>query len=141
MLWRRQDLSSFLCWLKQRILLPSREAAPVVSHSGVLCLPLCKTFPNLTTESPVERELSQGGQANLSHSPSSLLSFLSAQLLRAALPREGQDLGSCRDCLSSALPVTPCLPLPCSHCPPHQLAHRARKTEECSRRSMALGLD
>lgn len=141
MLWRRQDLSSFLCWLKQGILLPSREAAPVVSHSGVLCLPLCKTFPNLTTESPVERELSQGGQANLSHSPSSLLSFLFAQLLRAALPREGQDLGSCRDCLSSALPVTPCLPLPCSHCPPHQLAHRARKTEECSRRSMALGLD
>lgn len=89
----------------------------------------------------MEKELSQGGQTSFSHSPSSLLPFLSPQLLTAALPGEGKDLGGCRDCLSSGLPVTPFLPLLCNHYALHPLAHRERKTEGCSSRPMGLGLD
>lgn len=88
------------------------------------------------------REGAEPGRPNkLQPSSNSLLPFLSPQLLTAALPREGKDLGGCRDCLSFALPVTSCLPLSCSHHAPHQPAYRKRKTEECSRRSMRLGLD
>lgn len=108
MVWRRQDLSSFLCQLMQRGCLCSWPRCGSVPS-------LCKAFPSSHMESPVERELSQGAQTNFSHSPSSLLPFLSPQLLTAALPGEGEDLG-CRDCLSG-LPVTPCLLLPCNPTP------------------------
>lgn len=107
MVWKSEGLSSFLCWFMQRTLLPSREAVPVAAHSMVLCLSLCKAFPSPHMESPVERELSQGGQTNFSHSPSSLLPFLSPQLLTAALPREGKDLSGCRDYFSPACDALP----------------------------------
>lgn len=128
MIWRRQDLSSFLCQLIQRILLPSREAAPVAGHSVVLC----KAFPSSHTVSPGEREPSQRGQTNFSHSPSSLLPFLSPQLLKASLPEKGSGW------VAVGLPLlcTACDPLPTSSLQPlspPQLAHRERKTEECSR--------
>lgn len=135
MVWRRQDLSSFLCWLIQRIVLPSREAAPVAGHSVVLC----KAFPGSHMGSAVERELSQGGKTNFSHSPSSLLPFLSPQLLKASLPEKGKI------CVAVGLPLcAACDPLPTSSLQPlspHQQAHRERKTQECTRRSMGLGLD
>lgn len=135
----RTFLSPFLCWLIQRILLLSREATPVAVHSVVLCLPLCKAFPSSHMESPGERGAEPGRPNKLQPFPQLTPALLVFPAPKSTTSREGKGLGGCRT--ASPLHCDPLLtssPQPLS---PHQPAYRERKTEECSRRSLRLGLD
>lgn len=110
--------------------------------SAFLCLPPHRSFSKLTYRVSNGEGAEPAWPKNLSCSPSCpLLPFSSPYLLPAALPREGKDLGGCRGCLSSGLPLTPYPLLPCRYHALRQPAHGGWRMERCVRSPVGLGLD